>query len=75
MNWINIKDELPKLGEQVMVCQEVLDMYHIDTATLDSVPINEYEYKLEWVTPLTGRKMEIQNVEYWAVMPAPPECD
>ena len=74
MNWINIKDRLPKLGSQVMVYQEALGMYHINTAILDRIPLNEDEYKIVWATPLLGRKMEIQNVEFWAVMPDPPNC-
>ena len=74
MNWINVKDRLPKLGEQVMVYQEVMGMYHIDTALLDRVPIDSEQYRLEWVTPLLNRKMEIQNVEFWAEMPTAPNC-
>lgn len=64
MEWISVKDRLPKIGQWVLICTPVRGEHLIEIATLDVIK--------GFINPQMGYG-SFKNVTHWMTLPEPPK--
>jgi|HubBroStandDraft_4_1064222.scaffolds.fasta_scaffold32474_4 hypothetical protein len=65
MDWINVKDKLPKMGEDVLVFNSGI-IFHAFWDRTSSIQGDWYDLRNMWI---------LENVTHWMPLPLPPHKD
>jgi len=71
MEWISVKDELPSIGQRVILFAN--GVVQNELYVLDAHDPSDFHIEYFWAREDTGDDWKISDDHFWMRMPAPPE--